>query len=756
MLRKRIASFALLTALCCLLALNQVFAQNKFFRMEVEQSVEPGKLNVDIYIQKTSGPDFALAACNFSLFVNQNYLNLPSTSIDFTKSGPWHVQTMPAHYESLSKGNGTNYVVLNTLHKTPDDKTLGAMVTSTRTRVGRLVIPVTDHSGFTTTTWRVAPTAVMKWETRTVEDPFNPGSGNMITEYIYSDIKSNGDYVNPAPDFPLCYKPAVPQLASGGTAVCPGESFELTSNYAGPHEWYRNGELIPSASENELVTTQPGTYTAVSMFYSCRSEVSQMVDLAYSTAETPELSAAGATQICASSSVTLNSNKSGTHIWYRNGQVITGSGNQLVANQAGTYTVVSVNGNCQSTASDPVTVSIVDNVNPNLSASSAGVICSGQTVTITSDFSGNHRWYQDNSLVQSSGTQLIVAQPGVYRAEAITDCNTQPATITIRTAVLETPEIAAAASEICQGEQITISSNRTGVHAWYRNGQSINGAGADFVATQPGTYTAVMMDGGCASSTSNAAVIAERSVAAPEVSASRTVSNGVVEVCENENLMLSSSVTGTHVWYQNGNIMTNTDSELLVTEEGIYRASSKDGNCISERSTAITVQITPQPVQPVIQATDNLLTTNAPGNLQWFHNGILIDGANTNMLVATQSGNYTVTATNDCGAATSDFVVVSLTNRDLAAEGVGFQAYPNPFVGKTGLYLTLDRSAEITLEVYNLLGARVAALQDGTLPAGTYTYEFGSRLQSVSAGTYTVVLRVNDVTATRKLIELER
>lgn len=751
MARNRYLSMALLTLVCCVMLLNQAFAQNKTFRMEVEQSVEPGKLNVDIYIQKISGDDFALAECNFSLFVNRDYLNLPASTIDFSKSGPWHVQTMPSHYDALSKGNGVDYVVLN-INRKSTAPSLPQKVTANRTRIGRLVIPVTDHSGFTTTTWRVNPTAVMDWSERTLVD-----GTETIVQTTHTDIKGKGDYVNPAANFPLCYTPAPPQLASNTATVCPGQSFDLVSNYDGPHEWYRNGELVPNATEKDLTTTQPGSYTAISRFYSCRSEVSQVFDLAYANTDAPALAATGSTQICASSSVTLQSDKTGSHQWYLNGQLINGvTANELVANQAGQYTAISINGTCQSATSQPITVSIVDNIAPQLTASSQGILCANGTVTIASDFSGNHRWYQGNTLVQNTGNQLIVAQAGTYRAEPITDCNAQPVTIEVREAVLSTPAITAAATEICQGEQVQVSSNVSGVHAWFRNGQSISGAGNTLMATEPGTYTAVMMDGGCASTTSNSTFIAQRVVEAPEVSASRTINNGVVEICENENLLLASSAVGDHVWYQNGNVLVENQGELLVAQDGIYRAATKDGQCVSQQSAAITVQVTPQPVQPTVTVDGTLLTTTAQGNLQWYRDGILVDGATSNLLVATTSGVYTVTASNDCGAATSDPNTISLTNRSNAIAGVGFQVYPNPFVGKTGLYLTLDNASKVDIEVYNLLGARVATLQQGQLKAGTHTFDFGSETHAVSAGTYSIVVRVNDATLSHKVIELER
>jgi len=53
-------------------------------------------------------------------------------------------------------------------------------------------------------------------------------------------------------------------------------------------------------------------------------------------------------------------------------------------------------------------------------------------------------------------------------------------------------------------------------------------------------------------------------------------------------------------------------------------------------------------------------------------------------------------------------------------------AYPNPFNPTTQFTLTLDQRQNVLIEVYNLLGRRVALLHDGLLEAQerhTFTFE---------------------------------
>ena len=52
--------------------------------------------------------------------------------------------------------------------------------------------------------------------------------------------------------------------------------------------------------------------------------------------------------------------------------------------------------------------------------------------------------------------------------------------------------------------------------------------------------------------------------------------------------------------------------------------------------------------------------------------------------------------------------------------------HPNPFNPQTQFTLTVTEAQHVTIEVYNLLGLRVAVLHDGRLPAAqahTFTFE---------------------------------
>jgi hypothetical protein len=86
------------------------------------------------------------------------------------------------------------------------------------------------------------------------------------------------------------------------------------------------------------------------------------------------------------------------------------------------------------------------------------------------------------------------------------------------------------------------------------------------------------------------------------------------------------------------------------------------------------------------------------------------------------------------------------------------QNYPNPFNPTTQINFELPKAGQVTLEVFNLVGQRVAVLVDGYREAGHHTVAWhgvdghGSR---VSSGVYFYRLNAEDATMTRKMILLK-
>ena len=77
------------------------------------------------------------------------------------------------------------------------------------------------------------------------------------------------------------------------------------------------------------------------------------------------------------------------------------------------------------------------------------------------------------------------------------------------------------------------------------------------------------------------------------------------------------------------------------------------------------------------------------------------------------------------------------------------QNYPNPFNPSTVIAYALPGEVDVRLEVFNLLGERVALLVDEKMPAGYHSVTFDG--QGLSSGLYFYRIRAGDFEQTKKL-----
>jgi hypothetical protein len=76
--------------------------------------------------------------------------------------------------------------------------------------------------------------------------------------------------------------------------------------------------------------------------------------------------------------------------------------------------------------------------------------------------------------------------------------------------------------------------------------------------------------------------------------------------------------------------------------------------------------------------------------------------------------------------------------------------YPNPFNNSTRLNFTLDRTIEVELSAFNLLGQRVAQIMNGRLPAGEHAAYWNAA--GMPSGVYMIRLQTEDRISTTKAL----
>jgi hypothetical protein len=94
--------------------------------------------------------------------------------------------------------------------------------------------------------------------------------------------------------------------------------------------------------------------------------------------------------------------------------------------------------------------------------------------------------------------------------------------------------------------------------------------------------------------------------------------------------------------------------------------------------------------------------------------------------------------------------VVSLEDETKPEVFALLQNYPNPFNPSTSIQYTIAESSPVTLEVFNMLGQKVAELVNTTQAAGKYSVQFDAA--GLSSGVYLYQLRAGNYFETRKMM----
>jgi hypothetical protein len=86
---------------------------------------------------------------------------------------------------------------------------------------------------------------------------------------------------------------------------------------------------------------------------------------------------------------------------------------------------------------------------------------------------------------------------------------------------------------------------------------------------------------------------------------------------------------------------------------------------------------------------------------------------------------------------------------EVLPDEVSLTSYPNPTRGQATVEYALPEAREVTLEVYDVLGRRVATLADGEKPAGRHEASLEAR--RLPSGVYFGRLEAGGETRTQKI-----
>ncbi|MEP7170943.1 MAG: LamG-like jellyroll fold domain-containing protein, partial [Bacteroidota bacterium] len=470
----------------------------------------------------------------------------------------------------------------------------------------------------------------------------------------------------------------------GPTSFCPGGSVTLTSGNTGTgntYQWRLNGIDIAGATSVSYSASASGSYSCVTTNL-CATTASVPITVSNNTGLAASITPPGNVSFCSTGSTNLTAT-AGTgysYQWKKSGINISGATSQVYnVNQAGSYSVTITSSNCTGTSS---LVNVIADQPLSPTITPAGTwFCASSPVPLDVQpmgFNFTYQWFEDShELTNSNNYELVCGHNGNYSCTVTNACGTYPSSsYMLFDQLLDMQPNAYITANgplsICNGASTTLSVDSWyySNYQWLRNSIYIPGATtASYSPTQAGSY-ACRLDF-CGTMFSNWLTVTTGTGTLPTASIS---AGGPLTFCAPGNVMLQ-AVTGSwsYEWYKDGIALPgNISSSYNAFSSGSY--TCRTGNsCGYVSSNAIVVAVNPLPVVSVSAGgaptsfcaggSVTLSVYAGTGNTyQWKKNSVNIPGATATTYIATTSGTYTYSATNNCGTSTASNAYISVTD----------------------------------------------------------------------------------------------
>ena len=559
-------------------------------------------------------------------------------------------------------------------------------------------------------------------------DPSVAGEGTHTVTYTYTDGNS---CVNSSSQTVIVHAlPLVITTPSGSAAFCQGGSVLLAASNGFTSYTWSNGNTNQS-----FLANQTGQYTVdVVDLYGCTGT---SVPVNVTVNALPVVDLGNDTTICTGNSVTLDAGNFVSYVWSPNGATT----QTIVAANNGAYmvTVTDANG-C--VGSDQASVTVASLLQPTVTSSSnTNTFCQGGSLTL--DAGPGYSSYAWSDGITFSQT-MTVTQAGFFSV-FVTDnsgCTGASTPVSVTMFTVPAPIVFADGPlEFCPGESVTLSAGIGYTsYAWSPGGETTS----SIIVDQTGSYVLSVQDQNSCPGTSDTIDVTVFDVTTPVIQAS-----GPLQFCDGDSVILS--VLGSYASY----LWTSgsTTPEILVTENGQYGVTVMDLNgCIDSSQTVnpVTVNVW-SPLGFILESGDSLTCTPAFAGYQWYLNGNLLPGADAQVYIAQESGNYSVVVTDDHGCeGGSNIIEHSMVGIQDVAIDANISIYPNPTRGVFTFSALFSGYENLRLELTNALGQLIIPVED---VKDVMTVKRDYNLNHLPDGMYMLTVRTDKGSVTKRIIK---
>ena len=538
-------------------------------------------------------------------------------------------------------------------------------------------------------------------------------------------------------------------------SVCAGTAVTLSGSGANTYTW-NNG--VSNGVAFTPTTTQTYTVTGTNA-NGCQN--TDQITVTVNVLPAPTVVANGTAPYCPGTNVVLSTTAIAgyTYQWYFGQNIINGAVSaSYTVTTAGTYSVkVTAPGGCFATSNSIM----VSYLNPTITAQGPTNICQGGSVVLqTASGTGfQYTWMKNGmSMLNASNNATFTAtSPGTYTVKIVTPsgCVMYSNPITVSFLVNPTASINASGSlNICAGSSVTLSAanNANAVtYQWRKNGINISGATAQtYVVTQSGTYTVVIANQACPSTSavvSNSLTVQVFPVPNPIISATATVVTPGVSVT----LSTANGVGNTYQWYKLLGttwlaLPGATQSTYTTSSSGSFRVKVTNMYGCWKYSNSITIASSQMPEQGVTCLSDGIHVKHeaaVPLQGTWYEETTVVrtriaaewnEGAQEWVLTGKTEGNFVFVTMEEEVEMQWMRVVDGCRERTLVA-------YPNPTWNV--VYLKGLEASEKHYELHDVMGRVVSV---GNLSSAQNAID----MSDLAPGTYRLMLQGYGVIAILK------
>lgn len=510
--------------------------------------------------------------------------------------------------------------------------------------------------------------------------------------------------VNPSPEVTI--------TSGAKTAFCPDEPISpLRANSSGGylHQWYKDGEPIPEATNARYTPDATGDYQVATSTSTeeCTLFSDTVLIVIYPTPQV-RIDQESPISLCMGENTELTvSGTAGTYDWLQNNAPHEVDQEVLEVTQQGAYAaeVTDENG-CKATSND---VSVVVNPIPTAAVSADGpdAVCEGSVVSLsTTVVSGmGYEWFRNGEAVGVSTPSQEAAVTGDYTVEVTNQyaCSamSDPYTVT----VFDQPPADIAydgEASFCDGDSIALfaTEGEGFTYQWRLNSFTLQDADSEsYVTSQAGMYTVRVAVSDDCYAVSDEVNVTKRAFTQPEI--------------RKTGPDISTSRYATYQWYRNGDMIPGATYQLYkVVEDGEYTVDVVAENGCEATADAVSMCV---PV-PEISRSGAQLTSTEGEAYQWYVNDEILNGAIHRTIQAQNAGDYSVEVTNndECRSrSTPETVcipipVIAVSGESLleSTAGAAYQWYwdDEPIEGATSRQYVAENPGDYYVEVENDTG----------------------------------------------------